>query len=496
MIIALIAINTVLFFIQTVNNPSTGNILITIVNLLFLAVLVPMTCMNIKRISLLKHDLEELLQHPEHLNNKLNMLGNDELALVAHTINKFLLNMHDFLVKLFKETVNLGIVFNDISKSNSTSLAKVSHLGENTQMLASAVAETVATIKEVATNTTSASNITQVVNTEVKNGKEVVNQGIVAITDLVNAIKSVEKSINQLKIDVESINEILSVIQSISEQTNLLALNAAIEAARAGDHGRGFAVVADEVRNLAKRAQDSTKEIQNMIQKINLGTEDSVITMKQCSTDANNSIGKITAVDEVFKKIDKMINDLTAMNIQIATATEEQSIVISGIDKNITGINTSANNSITNSKQALTLTVKISDYVNNMLKNISTFSFNNTDELQLHQAKLAHLNWCAKLRSFLDGNSVLTIKEATSHRDCAFGKWYYEEGYNKFNHLNEMVEIEKLHEHLHASIKEIIARKEEKKLEEAEKIYQNVELTSNKMIILLDAAIAKLSRNN
>ncbi len=487
--------NTLIFIYQAINTPTIQNILTTGINILLLLVFTVFIHSGIKRIALLQQLMQKLLENPGILTTQLKFNGNDELTFMVNSFNKFVLVTHDIVRKLFKDILELGGVFNYISKTSSISLAKVVNLGEITEQVTVAITETASTVHDVAGNTTNAADATKTANVEIKNGAAVVNQGIMSMNILVNTLTNVEKSINQLKVDGDGINKILSVIQSISDQTNLLALNAAIEAARAGEYGRGFAVVADEVRSLAKRTQDSTAEIQNMIQKINMGIENSVSTMQTCSTVAKDSVDKITAGVDALEKLDNLIDKLNSMNIQIATATEEQSMVIHEINKNIVIINDSAKDSINQNRELLDFTSKMATNITDIIKTINKFSFNNSAELTLCQAKLAHLGWCTKLRSFLDGHSSLTYKEAVSHHDCAFGKWYYAEAIHKFQHIREMIDIETPHEQLHNCIKEIIRLKESKQQNEAEKIYQNVEALSVKMIALLDVVIQKILVN-
>lgn len=151
-------------------------------------------------------------------------------------------------------------------------------------------------------------------------------------------INAAAEVIDKLGKDVTDITSVLEVIQGIAEQTNLLALNAAIEAARAGDAGRGFAVVADEVRNLARRTQDSTEEINNMIERLQSGATQAVDVMKASTAVSNVSMEKAQDAMESLNRIADAITSISQMTSQIATASEEQTSVTEELNSSITRI--------------------------------------------------------------------------------------------------------------------------------------------------------------
>ncbi len=207
------------------------------------------------------------------------------------------------------------------------------------EQVATAMNEMSSTVTEVARNASSAADAASHADTEVNTGQSVVNETISSIEQLVNEVENASIVINEVRDDSESIGTILDVIRGIAEQTNLLALNAAIEAARAGEQGRGFAVVADEVRTLASRTQQSTNEIQAMIEKLQSGIRNAVSTMEQGRERAEQTVKQAGDAGASLNTITSSVSTINDMNTQIASAAEEQTGVAEEINRNIVDIN-------------------------------------------------------------------------------------------------------------------------------------------------------------
>lgn len=158
------------------------------------------------------------------------------------------------------------------------------------------------------------------------------------ILELSEDISNISNSINLLAEECQQIRDITDSISGIADQTNLLALNAAIEAARAGEQGRGFAVVADEVRVLSSRTQQSTVEINSMIERLQSGSSNAVNAMEKGLEKVHLSVEQIQNTEDAFSEIVDSVTDVNDMNMQIATAAEEQSSVAEEMNKNVTSI--------------------------------------------------------------------------------------------------------------------------------------------------------------
>ncbi|ORT52828.1 chemotaxis protein [Vibrio sp. qd031] len=202
------------------------------------------------------------------------------------------------------------------------------------EQLATAMHQMATSSGEVADNAQSAASATKEADQATTVGTEVVQNTTESISRLALRIDQAVDEIVGLEAATENIESIIKVINDIADQTNLLALNAAIEAARAGESGRGFAVVADEVRTLAHRTQQSTTEIRTMIEQLQSGTHSVANAMNHSKTTASDTVSKASEANIALNRIRDAISDINSMNLQIASAAEEQSLVAEEINNN------------------------------------------------------------------------------------------------------------------------------------------------------------------
>ncbi|MFJ5236805.1 methyl-accepting chemotaxis protein [Pseudomonas neuropathica] len=204
--------------------------------------------------------------------------------------------------------------------------------------VATASNEMSATAHDVANSASNAAQAARAADQSARDGVGIIERSTHDIGILAEDVSKAVTEVEALAVDSEQIGTVLEVIRSIAEQTNLLALNAAIEAARAGESGRGFAVVADEVRNLARRTQDSVEEIRQVIERIQNGTRGVVVAMHVSQTKAHSNVGQVQKALQALGKISDAVTVISDMNLQIASAAEEQSAVAEEVNRNISAI--------------------------------------------------------------------------------------------------------------------------------------------------------------
>lgn len=269
---------------------------------------------------------------------RLDDSGGNEIGRLGGAFNRFAEKVRGTVTQVSVSTAQLTDAAEQVASVTQETSHGVQQQHAETEQVATAMNEMTATVHEVARNASDAAGAADNADQEANKGRRIVTDTIRVIELLAGDVKSAEAVIDKLAQDSENIGGVLDVIRGIAEQTNLLALNAAIEAARAGEQGRGFAVVADEVRTLASRTQESTQEIQQMIEQLQSGAHNAVSVMQQSSARAQEGVEEAARAGASLDAITRAVATISDMNAQIATAAEEQSAVAEEINRNIVNI--------------------------------------------------------------------------------------------------------------------------------------------------------------
>ncbi|MBL4815124.1 MAG: methyl-accepting chemotaxis protein [Shewanella sp.] len=298
-----------------------------------------------------------LIRSESDLTVSFKRFNDDELGQISTNLTSVIEHLRGILNSIATAANTVGDSTIKLSEFTRQSNERMQQQQAETEQTATAMNEMTATVAEVAQSTTAAADSAKDADTNAANGNAIVQQSISSMSSLSTQIDKAAEVIAHLANESQKIGSVLDVIKGIAEQTNLLALNAAIEAARAGEQGRGFAVVADEVRTLAQRTQESTREIESMIDSLQKGVQEAVSAMKLGTEQVHEANEKANLAGQALTEIVHSVDNISNMNIQIATAAEEQTCVAEDINRSIIAISDIATSS-TLASQDLTSSVE------------------------------------------------------------------------------------------------------------------------------------------
>lgn len=287
--------------------------------------------------------------------------------LMANNLTNIICDIRASADKLIESSSHLDQSSSKVSNASDEQIIQL-------ERVATAMNQMSATVSQVARNAVEASDSTNDASKNSQEGLAVVNDMNSEISALTNNLTDVQQVIKNVYTESQNVGGILTVIRGIAEQTNLLALNAAIEAARAGEHGRGFAVVADEVRTLATKTQESTDEIQKLIEALQEQASRSVELMNSNREKAEATLTRTSDATTALQSIQTQNNIILDMNHQIAVASEEQSSVAANINQSVLGINDLSSSTGRDVQENVRISKDLSRLAEDLRESISTFT--------------------------------------------------------------------------------------------------------------------------
>ncbi|MDV6756475.1 methyl-accepting chemotaxis protein [Pseudomonas aeruginosa] len=329
---------------------------------------------------LVTRPLQRLLQRLEEIANgdgdlrvRLEVTSRDEPGRLGSAFNAFLDKLQPLIREVGRVTGEVADSAGSLAGMTAANDRLINSEHASVDQVSTAATQMSSAVHEVARNAQSAAQVADDARRQAREGANVVEATIEVIRQLAQEVESSSESIQQLAQETASIDAVLTVIKGIAEQTNLLALNAAIEAARAGEQGRGFAVVADEVRALAARTQDSTKDIQARIERLQAGVQNAVRAMQSGSLKARDSVERAAGVDGVLAATGDAVGRINDLAAQIASACEEQSRVIDEIARNISEVRELSAQAAEHSEQGTGASRRLSELSSELARLVGRF---------------------------------------------------------------------------------------------------------------------------
>ncbi|MBI6909802.1 methyl-accepting chemotaxis protein [Pseudomonas palleroniana] len=273
-----------------------------------------------------------------NLSQPISVSGKDEPAQLLAALATMQAQLQGTIRGISESAQQLASAAEEMSSVMEQSTRGLQAQNDEIEQAATAVTEMSTAVDEVAGNAVSSAEASKASDEDSKHGHYQISETISSIQNLVDEVLGASTKAEGLAVQAQDISKVLEVIRGIAAQTNLLALNAAIEAARAGEAGRGFAVVADEVRSLAQRTQDSTEEIEQMINGIQQGTQNTVDALNSSAEHAGQTLQRANSAGSALEKITAAISQISQRNLVIASAAEQQALVARDVDRSLVNI--------------------------------------------------------------------------------------------------------------------------------------------------------------
>lgn len=357
---------------DSVSNGTTHTTIIMLISIAVALIIARITLVGITRPLARVNEMLSIVASGD-LSLKLDESGKDEFAQLSRNCNLLIDSLRNLIESIVNRSAQLAAAAEQTSAVTAQSTTAIEEQRNQVEQAASATTEMSSTSQSVLSSANDALGEIKHADEEAERVKGISARNRQTIEMLANEVESAAQVINQLQQDSASIGGILDVIRGIAEQTNLLALNAAIEAARAGEQGRGFAVVADEVRTLASRTQESTSEIQTMIEALQTGAGKAVTVMDAGKSKASDCVNQSEEADQALEIITHAVHEAFDRSSQIATAAGEQSVVAHEISENLESIVTIAEQTTAGSQQTATSSSEVARLAEELQQSVQKF---------------------------------------------------------------------------------------------------------------------------
>ncbi|MDY6918672.1 MAG: methyl-accepting chemotaxis protein [Pseudomonadota bacterium] len=329
--------------------------------------------MVVNPLRLLSQRMRDIASGKGDLAARLDIQQRDEIGVIVTAFNQLMDKMQALVAQTKAIAEDVADQTEAAAEDAKANREANEYQHEALTLVATAVNEMASAIHEVARNTSDVAEEAKSASGQSEQGQKVVYETIRQIQALSKQVQSAAELIAHVEQEADNVNSVIDVIGGVAEQTNLLALNAAIEAARAGEQGRGFAVVADEVRTLASRTQESTQDIQRMLQNLQQGVKDAVAAMNSSRESARTTVTTTEGAGAALDDIKEAVTNISKMTIQIAAAAEEQSEVTEDINRNLTQIQTYSDTSSEMAEKNLVTSRGLNQAAQQLRKSVRNF---------------------------------------------------------------------------------------------------------------------------
>jgi len=329
-------------FYNKAQNTSSDTLVIMIIivgaaavgNLLIGFLLIPSIVNPINKLRRITKEVED----NSDLTKRIEIKSQDEIGIASQAFNAMLEKFESLIKQVNNTSMEISSTSDQVGAVAHQSVQNMRAQQDETKQISNAMESMISSVSDVTQYAREASNAANEGKRLTGGSKDIVQETSQAIVQLSNEVENASQVIHGLEADSDAIGSVVDVIKGIAEQTNLLALNAAIEAARAGEQGRGFAVVADEVRTLAGRTQESTEEIQNMIERLQKGSKNAVSVMEKGSEQAQKGVEQSQKTSEALDAITESVSTISEMNQKISASAAEQNLVTEKMKSNVGSI--------------------------------------------------------------------------------------------------------------------------------------------------------------